>query len=248
MTRIRTIKPDAFTSETLTRVSVHARWTFAGLWTYVDDEGRGKADARLIKAAVWPLDDDVTVEHVKAHLDELEREHAICRFEQDGRGLLHVVNWQQHQRINRPAASRLPECSRTTHGGLTEPSVSPHGALTGGKERKGKERDSATRPEKMPQAPDAETPNQRANRLTRTYTDRRKLSNFPAVAGIVRKALTVGYDDDAITAALSRLADDNRSVTVDALRIELEGLPPSRFARPEPATPGFWGHVDRSVS
>jgi len=82
---------------------------------------------------------------------------------------------------------------------------------------------------------DSESLNQRVNRLTRTYCDVVKLSNFPAIMVIVRKAISAGYADDAITAALSRLADENRPVTVDTLRIELEGLPAAR-QQPRPAT------------
>jgi len=124
--RIRSIKPEAFTSETLAGQSVHARWTFAGLWTYVDDDGRGRANAGLIKAAVWPLDDDVTPKHVDAILDELEDAYLICRYEVDGKGYLHVVNFDEHQHPNRPVPSKLPACTRRTHGGLTASSVSPH--------------------------------------------------------------------------------------------------------------------------
>ncbi|TYB69679.1 hypothetical protein FXF51_05830 [Nonomuraea sp. PA05] len=121
---MRTLKPEAFSSETLTEVSVHARWNFAGLWTYADDEGRGRAEVRLIKAAVWPLDDDVTPREVAAFLDELEAAHLICRYESGGKQYLHIVNFAEHQKPNRPVASKLPECPKVTHGGLTEDSVS----------------------------------------------------------------------------------------------------------------------------
>lgn len=123
MPRMRTIKPETFISETLMNVSVHARWTFAGLWTYADDEGRGRADARLIKAALWALDDEVTTREVAAFLDELEFEGLICRYEHDGKRFMHIVNFAEHQRPNRPVPSKLPECSKTTHGGLSEDSV-----------------------------------------------------------------------------------------------------------------------------
>ena len=60
MARIRSIKPETFTSEDVNSLTLPARWTFAGLWCYVDDEGRGRADPRLVKASVWPIDDAVT--------------------------------------------------------------------------------------------------------------------------------------------------------------------------------------------
>lgn len=73
-----------------------------------------------------------------------------------------------------------------------------------------------------------ETPGQQANRLTKAYTDLVPLSNFPAVAGVVRKALRSGYGEQAITEALIRMGMDGRSVTTDSLRYELDGLPQRR--------------------
>lgn len=71
----------------------------------------------------------------------------------------------------------------------------------------------------------AETITKRAQRLTKTYTDAVPLSRFPAVMMIVKRAIDANYDDDAITAALGRLAAEGRAVTVDTLRYELEGFP-----------------------
>ncbi|NEA21574.1 hypothetical protein [Actinomadura bangladeshensis] len=126
---MRTIRPETFTSETLANVPVSARWTFAGLWTYADDEGRGRAEPRLIKGAIWPLDDDVTAKDVAVHLDALEAEGLICRYEHGGKGHLHIVNFAEHQKPNRPTPSKLPACPKGTHGGLSEPSVSPHSGI-----------------------------------------------------------------------------------------------------------------------
>lgn len=71
--------------------------------------------------------------------------------------------------------------------------------------------------------------NKAAQALARIYTDRVKLSNFPAVMGVVKKARAAGvYADGAIGSALERLAEDGRSVTADNLRYELEGFPASR--------------------
>lgn len=132
MARIRTVKPETFTSDDVAALSIHARWTWVGLWTYADDEGRGRADPRLIKAAVWPIDDSVTAAMVAEYLDAMERRGMICRYSAGGVDYLHVVNWGKHQRINRPSPSKHPCCSRATHGGLSEPSVSPPVSLTEG--------------------------------------------------------------------------------------------------------------------
>ena len=70
------------------------------------------------------------------------------------------------------------------------------------------------------------TEGQRVNALTKTYTDLVPLSNFPAIAGVVRKAVrTAMWSDEEIAAALERMGRDGRAVTTDALRYELTGFP-----------------------
>lgn len=139
MPRIRTIKPDAFLSESLSSVPRGTRWTFAGLWTYADDKGRARDDARLVKAALYPLDDDVTLDDVRHDLDQLHAIGAICRYHVEGRDYLHMPTWEEHQRINRPTPAKSPPCphheggmsghvldpddSLSTHGAVTEPST-----------------------------------------------------------------------------------------------------------------------------
>jgi len=73
------------------------------------------------------------------------------------------------------------------------------------------------------------TEGQLVNALTRYYTDLVPLSNFPAIAGVVRKAVrTQVYSAQEIADALTRMAADRRPVTTDSMRIELEGLPEPR--------------------
>lgn len=90
-------------------------------------------------------------------------------------------------------------------------------------------------------APAVENVNQQAQRITRAYHDREPMSKFPAVMQIVKKAINSGrYDGEQITAALLRLADEGRSVTVDSLRTELDGFPASRnghqsYRNPDPS-------------
>jgi hypothetical protein len=114
---------------------------FIGLWTYVDDAGRGVDDARLIKSALWPLDDTYVLKKVEHDLDILAEKDLIIRYTVLNRNYLAVCNWKEHQKINRPQESSLPApCA------LTDDSVNDHGTITDsslwerkGKERKGKE-------------------------------------------------------------------------------------------------------------
>lgn len=108
MARIRTVKPEFFTSLTVTRVSLGARLTFIGLWTYCDDEGRGRDEPRLVKAALWPLDDGVSADTVDAHLTELSAARLIERYEVEGAHYIAIRNWGEHQKIDRPRTSIIP--------------------------------------------------------------------------------------------------------------------------------------------
>ena len=154
MARIRTIKPSFFTSLTIADLAVEQRLTFIGLWTHVDDEGRCEYDPRLIKAALWPLDDR-SFNDMDDDIRALTEASLITHYKVGNRRYLQVNSWNEHQRINRATKSTLPPvengeiCSVSndsggsliTHGALTEDSLGEGK----GKERKGK--DSATRGE-----------------------------------------------------------------------------------------------------
>ncbi|MGW6457690.1 hypothetical protein ACWF94_17550 [Streptomyces sp. NPDC055078] len=111
MARIRTIKPEAFESEDLASVSVTAVLTFIGLLTLSDDSGRCRDHPAIIAGRLWALRQEHTPAHVSQDLEELAEAGLICRYTGcDGRTYLHIVTWEQHQRINRPTDSRLPRC------------------------------------------------------------------------------------------------------------------------------------------
>lgn len=74
-----------------------------------------------------------------------------------------------------------------------------------------------------------------AQEITTAYTDLVPLSRFPAILGIVDKALRAEiYEPEMIKAALLRLAAEGRSVTLETLRIEVEGRPPTPLRRAGP--------------
>lgn len=73
----------------------------------------------------------------------------------------------------------------------------------------------------------------RGNDLASAYYDVQPLCNFPSVAGICRKAIKAGYTDQAIQAALLRLAEDGRPVTTGTLHVELVGLPERKTKVPD---------------
>lgn len=124
MARIRTIKPAFFRSQPIADLPLTARITFIGLWTYVDDEGRGIDDPRLVKGDLWPLDEKHTAKRVDADLDALASLGLVTRYEVAGRRYLQVVGFKEHQRINRPQPSLLPPPA------FSDPSVNGRGTRT----------------------------------------------------------------------------------------------------------------------
>jgi hypothetical protein len=127
MARIRSVKPGYFTSlDTAGQLSRDVRLHFVGLWTYADDHGRGVDDPRLIKAALWPLDDDVTTAEVEAWQEELRQAGRLIRYEADGRRYFEITNWYSHQKPNRPQDSAYP-ASDDDVCTVTEPAMNVHG-------------------------------------------------------------------------------------------------------------------------
>lgn len=114
MARIRTMKPEFPQSESMGRISRDARLLFLQLWTICDDEGRTRADSRMLASLLYPYDDGedghvkTTRREIETWLEELEREACIVRYMADGNAYLQVCNWLKHQKIDKPTRSKIP--------------------------------------------------------------------------------------------------------------------------------------------
>jgi hypothetical protein len=108
MARIRSIKPEFWTSMTVAHLCPVGALTFVGLWSYCDDWGRGVDEARLVKSAVHPLRDDVSAADVEQILTELARLGLIVRYQVDGKRLLAVPSWEEHQKPQHRRMSKFP--------------------------------------------------------------------------------------------------------------------------------------------
>jgi hypothetical protein len=143
MARIRAVKPEFFSSETVAKLSRDARLTFIGLWTEADDYGRLPEQTRVLKGHLWALDDDVTPTDVSLHIQQMVDAGLVTRYEVDGRRYLHICGWEEHQKMNRKAGAKhpAPPSAGTPTGGSTADAVSTQCAGTAEAvgERKGKE-------------------------------------------------------------------------------------------------------------
>jgi hypothetical protein len=82
---------------------------------------------------------------------------------------------------------------------------------------------------------------QRSKRITDAYAKAEPMCKWPAVNGVVVLAIKSGkYADGEILAALLRMAEENRSVTVDSLRTEIGGMPPRKPGTDRGDRAGGW--------
>lgn len=141
--RIRSIKPEFWESESLGRVSREARLLFIGLFSCCDDHGRARASSRLLASRLYPYDDDA-LKKLPAWIEELEKERCIRLYKVNGESYLDIPKWLNHQKIDKPSASKLPpfDDSREDSRGLEKNSLG-----TGNREEEqGKEQEAPKSP------------------------------------------------------------------------------------------------------
>ena len=118
--RIRSIKPEFWSSPDIAALSDNDRLLFIGLWSYVDDHGRGRDDVALIVAALFPHDMVAkprdTVAKVRDGLARLSEANLILRYTVASRTYFLVTGWGKHQRVDKPKASRIPEPTEGENG------------------------------------------------------------------------------------------------------------------------------------
>lgn len=109
--RIRTIKPEFWSSVDIAALSRDTRLTFIGMWNFVSDNGVGQAHVRLIASSLYPLDDPVEASTiVRRSFDELSTIALVTLYERGGRTYFKINSFGDHQRVDRPNYKRaLPD-------------------------------------------------------------------------------------------------------------------------------------------
>lgn len=117
MAKIRSIHPELCTDETLAEVSARAERTFIRLLPHLDDAGRAVDNAKLLKAQLYPLHEDVTSADVDQDLDELASAGLVLRYTAAGRGYLSAkpTAWERWQKPRWRYPSKLPAPADTEH-------------------------------------------------------------------------------------------------------------------------------------
>lgn len=222
MARIRSVKPTFFTDEDMAALpdDTH-RLAYIGLWTYVDDYGRGRDDARLIKAALFMLDDRKSIKGVDKIVTALAKAGRLVRYTgEDGRQYLAVRNWH-HQKISHPTASIYPSPDDPgsvilPNDSRTAPETSPNGSgprvrpLIGSKE-------GSKEQGKGPGVPAVPDPAQDLLRSFYDSSDPKPAQPWPAMLQVVRKMLSAGWMAEDVAWALR----DAPAVSTAALTFSL---------------------------
>ena len=134
MARIRTVKPDFFTSEDICALTPYARLLYIGLWCEADREGRLVWQPKTFKRRYLP-DDNCDADAVCMEL--LARD--LVRVYGDDDEYAYIPTFLDHQKPNpREAKSTLP--TPDVHAANLDLHASnPDAHAQGGKEGKGKE-------------------------------------------------------------------------------------------------------------
>lgn len=106
MARIRTIKPEFFTSDDIVELSFAQRLLYIALWCEADREGRFVWQPRAIKRRYFP-DDDIDV---ATAMDALATRGLLVTYASNGDDFGVIPAFKAHQHLNpRESASVLPE-------------------------------------------------------------------------------------------------------------------------------------------
>lgn len=150
MARIRTIKPEFWTDETLAECSPIARLLFVAALNFADDNGNLERSARQLKAQAFPYD-SIDCEPLVL---EMVRTGLLVEYQVADRKYLHIKGFLTHQKIDRPSKCRIPLYEESMRARITldEPSSIPRSVREGSlREGKGREcTDLARAPDAKP--------------------------------------------------------------------------------------------------
>lgn len=101
MARIRTIKPEFWTSEQVVMCSYRARLLFIGMLCFCDDNGVHQKSYMRLKMEVLP-GDNCTIDDIRVAINELIKANLIMEYEIDQKEFWLVTGFKQHQKIDKP--------------------------------------------------------------------------------------------------------------------------------------------------
>lgn len=118
--RTRTLKPALFKNEVLGAADPLITLLFEGLWCEADREGRLEDRPARLRAEVFPYRNDANVD---AMLDWLASNEFIIRYVIDGKRLIQITKFLDHQRPHKneqPSSLPMPKAESTKRQGTKQ--------------------------------------------------------------------------------------------------------------------------------
>lgn len=131
MARIRTIKPEFFTSPDTAKISHTGRLVYIAMWTLADDYGRGELNMLQIRAHAFPEHDPWLDEALNQIVEEAAKnlgkevqsksnafqilvEEVLIAYEvtvytNKGRTYYAIPSWDTHQKTQRKSKPKIPK-------------------------------------------------------------------------------------------------------------------------------------------
>lgn len=109
MARIRSIKPEFWTDETMVRMPFEARLLFIGLWNFADDYGCFADEPERLRMQILPGDgvDIVVLLDLLAAAGRIELNESP-----DGGRFWTIAHFSDHQKVDKPGKASFPERAR----------------------------------------------------------------------------------------------------------------------------------------
>lgn len=107
MARGRMIDVSFWRSENVAALPPTGRLLLAGMITYADDQGRGKAHPALLRSLVFPFD-DVALDDIRSWLELLHVNSTVTLYDVEGKSYYQLINWWEYQSLDYAAPSEHP--------------------------------------------------------------------------------------------------------------------------------------------
>lgn len=108
MARIRTIKPQFWSTPGIETLDPMWRLLYVAMWNWADDYGRGTAEARELMGFVFPRDEDMTLEEFRRGLGGIRRVFGVEFYTVGGRSYYSIPTWEKHQKIDKRSKFQHP--------------------------------------------------------------------------------------------------------------------------------------------
>lgn len=112
MARKRMLDPGVWTDEGFVELSHGARLLWIGLISLADDDGRGIAGAKSLKAEVFPAD-EISYRQIDAWKTEISQHMRAVFYSSNGREYYSLHRWEQYQYIQARKPSTYPSVNDT---------------------------------------------------------------------------------------------------------------------------------------